>query len=713
MTAAGDGSPIGAGAGGALYSNSYGKFTGFQRSSAGGVCAGNGVRGMGETVHGGSPRGDGDSLSLILPRKAPPQPGEAVGRFRVVAPPRPGTFSTECVADDPETGRTVVVRLLPEILLAAGGDAVRGVLEEARSAAAVNDPRVLRLLKVGRDGGDIYIATEDFPGSVSAGEMVADGRQLPVREATRLVREAAAALEVVHAAGLVHRDVRPENILRGPDGTVRLAGLGLTRAIEEHQELTRGLTFASPNWCSPEWYRDGTCKGSADVYSLGAVYFRLLTGSAPFAADTSLQLLHKHVNERPPDPRTVDPSLPAACCECVARCMAKDPAQRPKPAALVRELDALLAELPMPIERPIEKSVKRSSHTSGIRAPKSGGRPIENAGVSTASSRNLPMPGAKRKPSSVWVAWAFAGVTIAAVTGVGTVVMRSRGDDGPKAPAKKPADEAPEVEPTTRSTPPDETGGSAAVVTPPPDNSVSPAAAEFEPLYSDLLDSDAKGDLKILEAVIIKLKAFHEKYRNSASPREREFADQALAVITPKQERVLLMKDLPPQGGPTVALFEDNVDLLARQLRDGDPVAADPTDRFRGANSIRVRAVQRHHNAIPGWGYRIVENPAAGEYRYIRFAWKKVGGTGIMVQLAHDGHWAKRYHSGPNTVTWESKPLAPEPPKEWTVVTRDLFADWGAFTVTGIALTAMDGEALFDQIHLGRTVEELDKLEGK
>jgi hypothetical protein len=133
---------------------------------------------------------------------------------------------------------------------------------------------------------------------------------------------------------------------------------------------------------------------------------------------------------------------------------------------------------------------------------------------------------------------------------------------------------------------------------------------------------------------------------------------------------------------------------------------------FTGLTAMRVTQIQKYQPQIPGWGYKIVEKPAnPGEFRYLRFAWRKLGGTGIMVQF-HDEKqtWSVRYVAGPNTVGWGAKSVAEKAPEVWTVVTRDLFSDFGELKLTGIAFTPMDGDGgLFDHVLLGRTEADLDK----
>jgi len=166
-------------------------------------------------------------------------------------------------------------------------------------------------------------------------------------------------------------------------------------------------------------------------------------------------------------------------------------------------------------------------------------------------------------------------------------------------------------------------------------------------------------------------------------------------------------------GAPStrVTLFEDEA-ALVDLLKEGEgTVRLETADCASGTASLRVTPPQRWNLRIPGWEYRIRENPAPGEYRYMRFVWKSRGGKGVMIELAADGKWPPaqkpiwRYYSGENHTGWAAVEVVPQAPREWTVVTRDLWKDFGEFTLTGIAPTAIGGEALFDRIELFRALE--------
>lgn len=183
------------------------------------------------------------------------------------------------------------------------------------------------------------------------------------------------------------------------------------------------------------------------------------------------------------------------------------------------------------------------------------------------------------------------------------------------------------------------------------------------------------------------------------------------------------LPQLPKYDKKLAVVLDDDAHILLQHLNndfDGTQqtanVASEDVDVYAGASCIRVTNLQRHSRQLQGWAFVIKEKPVAdNEFRYVRFAWKKVGGDGIMIQL-HDPSrsWIARYYAGKNVQGWQpAVSVSPDVPKEWTVVTRDLWADvakqYGGMTVSGISFTAFDGQhALFDQVMFGRSIAELD-----
>ena len=174
-----------------------------------------------------------------------------------------------------------------------------------------------------------------------------------------------------------------------------------------------------------------------------------------------------------------------------------------------------------------------------------------------------------------------------------------------------------------------------------------------------------------------------------------------------------IRKMLGPVPPGVATLFDDDLSF-ARLLNQGAGTARmDATDPFTGQVSLAIGSPQRFSDRIPGWEYPIRENPQPGEFRYLRFAWKSRGGTGPMIELAAEGLWPeaeeplRRYYSGKNTTKWQAVQVSAEPPEDWVVVTRDLWRDFGHFTLTGIAPTSMGGEAWFDSVQLFRSMADM------
>ncbi|MCZ7636215.1 MAG: c-type cytochrome [Verrucomicrobia bacterium] len=158
--------------------------------------------------------------------------------------------------------------------------------------------------------------------------------------------------------------------------------------------------------------------------------------------------------------------------------------------------------------------------------------------------------------------------------------------------------------------------------------------------------------------------------------------------------------------GPVLTLFDDDPGF-AELLTEGDGTATVvTTERYAGTASLLITPPQRFAAQLGTWNHPIVEHPDSGSYRYLRFAWKAPAAEGVMLELAASGEWPpadqplRRYVAGQNTTGWAARSLASQPPADWTVVTVDLWRDFGAFTLTGLAPTALGGSAYFDQLQL-------------
>jgi serine/threonine protein kinase len=214
---------------------------------------------------------------------------------------------------------------------------------ECRVAASLEHPHVVPIYHAGEEGERLFV-TMRFVDGTDLRVLLAEEGRLDPRRAVALVAQVAGALDAAHERGLVHRDVKPGNILIGRDEQAYLTDFGVTKQRAAGAELTRtGMAVGTADFMAPEQARGGDVDGRADVYSLGCVLFRALTGEVVFDRDSDLDKLWAHVHEPPPALREVRPELPQPLEAAVARALAKDPAERPQSArALAREArDAL------------------------------------------------------------------------------------------------------------------------------------------------------------------------------------------------------------------------------------------------------------------------------------------------------------------------------------------------------------------------------------
>src|SRR4051812_46879519 len=274
--------------------------------------------------------------------------GALIAGLRVERPLGEGATGAVYLARAPD-GTAVALKLLaPE--LSRDERFRKRFLREMKVVAAVADPHIVRVLSSGEDDGFLYIAMAYVEG-VDLRELLRRDGPLPPERAVAVVEQVAAALDAAHAAGIVHRDVKPANILITPDGKptgppptdsraavgtpdALLCDFGLARHAASAESLTgeRGL-LGTVAYVAPEQVESQSVDRRADVYALGCVLFECLTGEPPFPRDTELAVLYAHLNEPPPVPSARRPSLPAGFDDVIAAALDKDPAGRPATAA--------------------------------------------------------------------------------------------------------------------------------------------------------------------------------------------------------------------------------------------------------------------------------------------------------------------------------------------------------------------------------------------
>jgi serine/threonine-protein kinase len=233
-------------------------------------------------------------------------------------------------ASDALSGRLVAVKLLR---LELGSDMrARGRFEsEARFAAELRHPGIARAFDYGEQAGRTFLVMELVPGE-PLDEILARDGGLPLEAVLDLIVQAARALVVAHAAGIVHRDVKPANLMVAPDGTLKITDFGIARRLAAASQTQTGMVMGTAHYISPEQAQGLELSPAADLYSLGAVAYECLTGAPPFDGPTAVEVALKHVRDAPAE---LPGRVPEAARELVMEMLAKEPRDRPADADTV------------------------------------------------------------------------------------------------------------------------------------------------------------------------------------------------------------------------------------------------------------------------------------------------------------------------------------------------------------------------------------------
>ncbi|MGW4225253.1 Stk1 family PASTA domain-containing Ser/Thr kinase [Streptomyces bauhiniae] len=258
------------------------------------------------------------------------------GRYRVEARIAVGGMATVYRALDIRLDRVLALKVMHPAL-AADGAFVDRFIREAKSVARLSHPNVVQVFDQGTDGGYVYLAMEYVAGCTLRDVLRERGALRP-RAALDIVEPVLAALGAAHRAGFVHRDMKPENVLIGDDGRVKVADFGLVRSVDTVTSTT-GAVLGTVSYLAPEQIEQGTADPRVDVYACGVVLYEMLTGAKPHSGDSPAQVIYQHLNDDVPPPSALAPGVAYELDGLVAAATARTPALRPADAA------ALLGEV--------------------------------------------------------------------------------------------------------------------------------------------------------------------------------------------------------------------------------------------------------------------------------------------------------------------------------------------------------------------------------
>jgi serine/threonine-protein kinase len=242
-------------------------------------------------------------------------------------------------AFDRELGEPVAIKTLRPDALAGDPVALDRFKQEIRLARKITHRNVVRTYDLGEVNG-IYFLTMEYVEGTSLKQLIQSRGRLPIPVSLTVAKQLCRALEVAHEQGVIHRDIKPQNIVVEPNGFLKVMDFGIARLANppKGKGLTEaGMTIGTPDYMSPEQLSGLELDARSDLYSAGVVTFESITGRVPFEADTPWALIAKHLEEDPPDPRSLNPEVPEALALAVLKAMAKDREKRYRTAAEMYE----------------------------------------------------------------------------------------------------------------------------------------------------------------------------------------------------------------------------------------------------------------------------------------------------------------------------------------------------------------------------------------
>jgi serine/threonine protein kinase len=340
---------------------------------------------------------------------------ELDGRYRLEALIGAGGMSTVYRAVDRTLEREVAIKLMHREI-ATYSDQLERFRREARAVAQLSHPHIVGVIDAGEDAGRPYIVFEYVHGETLKDRIRRCGR-LPIDESLAYAIEISRALGAAHAALIVHRDVKPQNVLIDPEGSAKVTDFGIARSLEEDGLTADGRVLGTTDYVSPEQALGHDVTGQSDLYSLGIVLYEMLTGEVPFRGENQVAVAMKHVREAVPDVQVRRPQASAQTAAIVERLTAKDLHRRYQSA--------------QEVERDLEDALTVETARSG-----------QATAEATTVLRTLPEPKRRRLPLRLrHPAWLFAAAVVVVLAAVAIILFglreRTERGTGPP-PAEKP-----------------------------------------------------------------------------------------------------------------------------------------------------------------------------------------------------------------------------------------------------------------------------------
>jgi Tol biopolymer transport system component len=295
--------------------------------------------------------------------------GKQLGPYRVTAPLGEGGMASVYKAFQPAMDRYVALKILPR-QFASDPEFIGRFRQEAKVLARLQHPHILPVFDYGEAEGYTYIVMPFISSGTLADCLY--GQPLALQSIRTVISQVGDALDYAHSQGLIHRDVKPSNILIDERWNCLLTDFGITKIVASTASFTHmGSVIGTPAYMSPEQGTGGVIDNRSDIYSLGVVLYELATGRQPFSAETPIAVVYKHIQDPLPPPRLLNPNLPEAVERVIAKAMAKQPQNRyatarDMVAALQSALPAALLDTTVPLPEPTGSTLNSLSRDTGI-----------------------------------------------------------------------------------------------------------------------------------------------------------------------------------------------------------------------------------------------------------------------------------------------------------------------------------------------------------